>query len=212
MPPTTSLHSAPLIPYDIMDNRLLVLDTETTGISDDDQVISVTVTDMETGVKVFDSFIKPTVPIHPKALELHGITEEFLSTAPSFEDVYPLLSHILDNSEVVAYNAEFDKRLLEDTCYDFGLSPFYGVTWQCLMLDYAALFGEFKEHGKDTESPKWQRLSIAAEQQGVDISNIDLHSSSGDCELTRRLFMALRDTCDGQTFDHFTVPDYWQYG
>ena len=185
--------------------NMVTLDTETTGIAMDDQIISLSITSVATGSILFHSMLKPSCPIHPKALEVHGITADSLKNSPTFADVYPQLKAVLEGKELIIYNAEFDVRMLEHSCIDAQL-PRFKLYTQCLMLDYATYFGEYKED-ESKLAPTWQRLELAAQQLGVDISDVKAHSSLDDCEITRRVYLALRaKTLSGEIEN---APSYW---
>src|SRR5262245_12260367 len=70
----------------------LLLDTETTGLEAHDEVIQLTIVDMQ-GTIVLDTLVRPTRPIAPEARAMHGITDQTLAEAPPFSDLYTTLAH-----------------------------------------------------------------------------------------------------------------------
>lgn len=69
----------------------VVLDTETTGLGGDDKIICVAAVAVN-GERLFQSPVRPTVPIHPKASAVNGLTDEMVADAAVFTDVYPRLT------------------------------------------------------------------------------------------------------------------------
>src|SRR5262245_33517048 len=83
-----------------------VLDTETTGINPNDEIIQVGIVDKH-GKTVLNSLVKSTKPVPAAAIAVHGITNDMLETAPRFADLYVRLSTILAGQPLIAYNMDF---------------------------------------------------------------------------------------------------------
>jgi DNA polymerase III epsilon subunit-like protein len=64
----------------------LVLDTETTGLGNSYEIIELAVVNPE-GEVLFQSLIKPTVPVYEGARKVHQITDDMLANATSFAKV-----------------------------------------------------------------------------------------------------------------------------
>jgi hypothetical protein len=71
----------------VEESETLILDTETTGLDDHDEVIQLAMIDMHGNV-LLDTLVKPTVCVTPEARTVHGITDEVLAQAPSFSNLY----------------------------------------------------------------------------------------------------------------------------
>ncbi|MGA0960143.1 MAG: DNA polymerase III subunit epsilon [Sedimenticolaceae bacterium] len=93
--------------------RQLVLDTETTGLepSQGHRIIEIGVVEMIdrrlTGNN-FHIYLQPDREIDAGAIEVHGITNEFLADKPRFEDIAEELADYLRGAEVIIHNAPFD--------------------------------------------------------------------------------------------------------
>ena len=61
----------------------LIVDTETTGLGDDAEIVEIAVVDSQ-GSIVFDSLVKPSRPIPREASDIHGITNAAVAGAPGF--------------------------------------------------------------------------------------------------------------------------------
>lgn len=96
------------------------LDTETTGVEIGACVIELAAILEEDGliVDTFHEYAKPYRPINPSAFKAHGISEAFLSNKPEEKE---MLANFMewfvgngDVDEILAYNAQFDIRVIND--------------------------------------------------------------------------------------------------
>jgi DNA polymerase III epsilon subunit-like protein len=164
--------------------EVLILDTETTGLEAHDEVIQIGMIDLDGNV-LLDILVRPTVPIAPEARSVHCITDQALADAPYFSDLYDAIAELLSNRSVLTYNADFDSRLLGQTCAKYGLPVFEVAEWNCVMERYASFWGERSKSGQY----KPQSLSTACAQQGVDTDGH--HEAVKDCLLTLELIKAM---------------------
>jgi len=98
--------------------RLVFLDTETTGLSPQagDRIVEigcVELVDRRPSGRHLHLYLNPQRPSHPDALRVHGLTEEFLSDKPLFEDVVEDFLEFVSGAEVVIHNASFDVGFLD---------------------------------------------------------------------------------------------------
>jgi DNA polymerase III epsilon subunit-like protein len=162
----------------------LILDTETTGLDDHDEVIQLAIIDMYGNV-LLQTLVRPTVPVGTEACAIHGITDEVLAQAPSFSNLYETIAVLLGNRSVLAYHADFDRRILAQTCAKYGLPPFEVAAWDCVMERYARFWGQRSKAGH----AKPQSLSTACMQQGIEVHGH--HDAVQDCLLTLALIKAV---------------------
>jgi DNA polymerase-3 subunit epsilon len=155
----------------------VVLDTETTGLDKRAEIVELSIIDKH-GNTLFDSLIKPKGRIPQDAERIHGISNADVENADSWHDVYECVRKILAGRNVAIYNAEYDTRIIQQTCQFHGLEmiKFKSV---CVMLDYAKFRGEWNY---SRGNYKWQKLTNAAKQQGIEIKNA--HRALGDCMMT----------------------------
>lgn len=178
-------------------DRIVILDTETTGLSKSDQIIEIAVIDSH-GRTLLDTYIQPTVPISDEAAAVHGITADLLAGAPRFADVLPSLIKILEAHPVVIYNRDFDTRMIVQSAFPGGptddnrdsvheLAELVEKSCsRCLMMLYAEYFGAWNDY---FGSYKWQSLGGAAEMEGIAVSTA--HRARADCETTLSLLQSL---------------------
>ncbi len=98
--------------------REIVLDTETTGLDADngDRIVDIGCVELEnhqpTG-KTFQVYINPMRSISEEVVRIHGLTEEFLSDKPTFEEIADdFLAFVGEDTPLVIHNATFDIKFL----------------------------------------------------------------------------------------------------
>lgn len=161
-------------------DKFLVLDTETTGLGNNAEIIEISLIDQD-GHILIDTLVKPSQPIPDDAIAIHGITNEMAANGKNWADVYEVLKGYLDNIiNLVIYNADYDLRLIHQTNQNHNVeSNKFSCTSYCAMLDYAEFWGDYNEFH---DSYRWQKLTMAAKQQGVEVENA--HRALGDCKMT----------------------------
>src|SRR5210317_2007580 len=93
--------------------RQIVLDTETTGLdtADGHRIIEIGCVELVnrrlTG-ESYHQYINPEREIDDGAIEVHGITNEFLADKPSFSDIAEDFFNFIKGSQLVIHNAPFD--------------------------------------------------------------------------------------------------------
>lgn len=167
----------------------LFLDTETTGLGMDAEIVEIAIIDVS-GAVLLDTLVRPSHPIPPDATQIHGITDADVFAAPEWFEVQPLLEELVLGMPVVIYNAAFDRRLISQAARSAGLqSPVFHA--ECAMIAYAKFWQQWNDYRDDW---KWQKLSAAAMQQGINVENA--HRALGDCLMTLEIVraMALENT------------------
>ncbi|WP_338859445.1 3'-5' exonuclease [Serratia marcescens] len=169
-------------------DNVLIMDTETTGLGDDAEIVEVTIIDTA-GRVLLNTLVKPRSVIPASATAIHGITNEMVADAPSWPHVCRSLYDIISGRKVVIYNSDFDTRILDQTNDDWGIAIHFKIerpTFECAMLAYAEFYGQNSERG----GYKWQKLTAAAEQQGVIIEGTP-HRALSDCLTTLGVIKAM---------------------
>ncbi len=91
----------------------IVLDTETTGLSvrEGHRIVEIGCIELDNLVPTtnrFHCYLNPEKKVSEKALEVHGYTDEFLSTQKKFKDVADDFLNFIENKRLVIHNAKFD--------------------------------------------------------------------------------------------------------
>lgn len=159
----------------------LILDTETTGLADDDEIVEIAILKID-GTVLLDELVRPTRPIPADVTAIHGITDADVERARIWPNIWPMVQPILTHQLIVTYNAPFDRRLIDQTCGRWPReieggepAPAGLITrWQCLM----ELWKEF------AGLSKWCSLRTACEYAGVTPGK---HRARSDAESARQL-------------------------
>lgn len=179
-----------------------VIDTETTGMGKKDQVIEITLMSY-TGEVLFNSLIKPMVPIHVSAFNTHGISMDMLRDAPTWPEVMEEFERCASQFEsLLIYNKSFDIRLISQTYEYYNLlSPVFN--YDCVM----AAFKEYADVANYANSGKIS-LDKACKIIGIDTNVADRHRSYGDCILTRELILKTPFIKKPDTSSYVRSDDY----
>jgi DNA polymerase-3 subunit epsilon len=175
-----------------LEANALILDTETTGLGDDAEVVEIALIDCAGNV-LLDTLVRPSGPVPAEAVGIHGITDAMLADAPTWSEIHGRFCDLVAGRQVVIYSREFDARVISQTarryglqapqCFDLALDD---NAVHCAMQAYAELHGEWNEQ---KGRYRWQKLSTAAQQQGVKVENA--HRALGDCLMTLGVVRAM---------------------
>ena len=182
-----------------LEANALLLDTETTGLGDDAEVVELAVIDCA-GAVLLDTLVRPSGPVSAEAAAIHGITDAMLADAPTWSEIHARFCDLVEGRQVVIYSREFDTRVITQTARRYGLPAPQGFDLvldpgriHCAMQAYAEFRGEWSaEKGRY----RWQKLSAAAQQQGVTVTNA--HRALGDCLMTLGLVRAMASPGNAQ--------------
>ena len=98
--------------------RLIVLDTETTGIelSEGHRIIevgAVQILDREITTTEFHEYVQPNRKVG-QSVNIHGITDKFLINKPQFNQISDDLLSFIEGATLVIHNAPFDLGFLNN--------------------------------------------------------------------------------------------------
>lgn len=132
--------------------NVIFFDTETTGLTNNDEIVSISVIDGN-GKVLLDTLVKPIHHISWKeASRINNIYPKDVIYSPTSEQLKPQLLEIFNNADlVIAYNINFDMRYIWNILH---IVP----NTECCMLHFAKLYGEYSYYWDDY---KWQTLDTA---------------------------------------------------
>jgi len=144
---------------ELIDSGAFVGDTETTGTSKSDQIVEIALVDINGNI-IIDTLVKPTNPIPAATVKFHGISNEIVSKAPSFQKVWETkLESKLQNKNVCFYNSHFDVRMIEQSLALNNLLPQINFQPVCLMKMYSEYLGVWNDYHTQY---KWHKLSFGS--------------------------------------------------
>jgi DNA polymerase-3 subunit epsilon len=168
-------------------HRIVVLDTETTGLNArlGDRVIEIA------GVEVvnrrltgnrFHCYVNPGRDIDPGALDVHGITADFLADKPAFAEVAAQFLEYVAGAELVIHNAAFDVEFLNAELTLAGRPP--------IETCVAGVVDTLRT-ARDLHPGKKNSLDALCERYAVDNSHRVLHGALLDAELLADVYLAM---------------------
>ena len=160
--------------------NFVIVDSETTGFDDHDEIIQIGIID-STGAVLLDQLIKPEQPILNS--QYHGITDDLVQDAPAFPEVYEAIRAALDGKRRLAYNLEYDSRMINQVCYKHNLPKFLFAEDSCIMEQFAAFYGEWNDYRGNY---KWQKLREALAHFGLNHTDFGTkeHDACTDAKAT----------------------------
>ena len=178
-------------------SRLIVLDTETTGLSAEngDRVIELGCVELFnrklTGNDLHIYF-NPERESHEDALKVHGLTTDFLRDKPKFAMLANDIVDYLRDAELIIHNAAFDVGFLNKELELAGLPPlktFVGQVTDTLAMAKAVYPG------------KRNSLDALCDRFGVDRSNRTFHGAKLDAQLLADVYINLTRGQDALLID-----------
>jgi DNA polymerase III epsilon subunit-like protein len=109
----------------------LVIDFETVGAAEFTEPIEVAVGN-HVGEIVFESLVQPVFNPIPPPSKLKRFDRNELKQAPTWLDLWPEFSRLIENSLLIAFNAPFDRRTLAATCSRHHMTS-NERGWRCAM-------------------------------------------------------------------------------
>ena len=169
--------------------RQVILDTETTGLEPGlgHRIIEIgcieVVNRRRTGRRLH-RYLCPDREIDFGALQVHGITDEFLRGQPRFADVAAELREFISGAELVIHNAPFDVAFLEKEFGALSDDLRVRVADVCTVLDTLAL-------ARRMHPGQRNGLDALCRRYGIDNSQRDLHGALLDAELLLDVYLAM---------------------
>lgn len=169
--------------------RQVVLDTETTGleIAQGHRIIEIGCVELvnrRLTNRHYHQYLRPERDIEEGALEVHGITQEFLADKPRFADVAGELLAFIEGAELIIHNADFDVTFLD---YELDLLAGWSrgrIAEHCHVLDTLALARELHPGQRNS-------LDALCKRYDVDNSQRTLHGALLDAEILADVYLAM---------------------
>ena len=169
-------------------NRIVVLDTETTGLNPQEghRIIEIGCVEMVkrrlTG-KRFHVYINPDRIIDEGAIAVHGITNQFLDDKPHFEQIVDDFIAFIKDAELVIHNAPFDVGFINNE-----LSRLNNKSGT--VTDYSEVFDTLA-YARKKHPGQRNSLDALCKRYGIDNSHRDLHGALLDAEILADVFLLM---------------------
>lgn len=171
--------------------REIVFDTETTGLSFDNgdrviEIAAVEIDDYRLTQRSFHVYIDPEREIPASAIDVHGITNEFIRGKPKFAEVADDFLAFIGDAPLVAHNAEFDFRFLNGELKKLGRP----ILEPSRMVDTLAI-------ARSRHPGASNSLDALCKRYGIDLSRRVKHGALIDSEILAELYIEL--ICEKQS-------------
>jgi DNA polymerase-3 subunit epsilon len=172
--------------------RQIVFDTETTGLEPEQghriiEIGAIEIVNRRRTGRQFHRYLCPEREIDPGAVQVHGLTTEFLSGQPRFAEVFDDLRDFVAGAELIIHNAPFDVAFLDAEIRrmaDAGLVEQTTTRAVCDVLDTLALARQLHPGQRNSLDSLCKRYSI-------DNSHRDLHGALLDADLLLEVYLAM---------------------
>jgi DNA polymerase III subunit epsilon len=160
----------------------MILDLETTGVGNNAEITEIAAITM-TGTILINTLVQPEHPIPTTITAKTGITNELVAGKPSFASVYDRYRSLFTFYRILAYNAPFDIRILQNNIRRTGNDEWMPRGYLCLMR----LVGNYvtRQEGKSTP------MNLGAACRYFDVKPLQAHRALGDCQSSLALLKAL---------------------
>ncbi|MFA5522222.1 MAG: DNA polymerase III subunit epsilon [Castellaniella sp.] len=177
--------------------RQVVLDTETTGLepSEGHRIVefgAVEIVHRQLTGRTLHCYLNPDRESDPGALNVHGLTSEFLADKPRFPEVAHRLADFVDGAEVIIHNAAFDVGFLDAELGRAGLPGFASL---CGRITDSLQVARAQHPGKRNT------LDALCERYGISNAHRVLHGALLDSELLAEVWLAMTRGQDSLVLD-----------
>jgi DNA polymerase-3 subunit epsilon len=168
--------------------RQIVLDTETTGleVSRGHRIVEIGCVELQnrrlTG-RHFHQYINPERDIDAGAIEVHGITNTFLSDKPVFAAIVDEFLAFIDGAELVIHNAPFDVGFIDGELNRLEADPRL-IADRCAVTDTLVM-------ARSRHPGQRNSLDALCQRYMVDNSSRDLHGALLDAEILADVYLAM---------------------
>ena len=165
----------------------VVLDTETTGlkVKDGHRIVEIGCIELENQIptsKKFHCYLNPERKVSEKAFEVHGYTDEFLSTQKKFTEICNEFLDFIKNKKLIIHNSEFDLAHLNNELRLLGKN----IIEKKNVIDTLEL-------ARDKFPGSSNSLDALCKRYNIDNSKRVKHTALIDCELLVKVYINLID-------------------
>ena len=182
----------------------IILDTETTGLSvkDGHRLVEIGCIELENLIPTnnrFHCYLNPERKVSEKALEVHGYTDEFLSSKKKFKEVVQEFLDFINGKRLIIHNAEFDLSHLNNELKIIGKEKLKNEIVDTLQL------------ARDKYPGSSLSLDALCKRYRIDNSKRVQHTALIDCDLLSKVYVNLIDQKEPTlNFNSETIDNKYQ--
>ena len=177
--------------------RQIFLDTETTGLDPAlghriIEIAAVEIVNRRFTDRHYHQYVNPGRDIDAGALEVHGITSEFLADKPKFRDVAKDMLEFIEGAELIIHNAPFDVAFLD---HELALLDLKALKTYCPNVT------DTLKMAKGLHPGKRNSLDALCERYQIDNSARALHGALLDARLLAEVYLSMTRGQDSLLMD-----------
>ena len=167
--------------------RQIFLDTETTGLSAAKghriiEIGAVEIIDRRLTGNDYQTYLNPERKIDPGSINVHGITNEFISDKPLFKEISKDLLSYISDSEIIMHNAPFDASFLDNEFLLAGMQK--KLVDLCSIQDSLVI-------AREMHPGKRNSLDALCTRYDVDTSSREVHGALIDAKLLANVYLLM---------------------
>ena len=167
--------------------RQIILDTETTGLDPAlghriIEIAAVEIVNRRFTDKHYHQYVNPLREIDAGAMEVHGLTAEFLADKPTFREVAKEMLEFIEGAELIIHNAPFDVAFLDHELTLLELQP---------LRSYCPEVTDTLKMAKGLHPGKRNSLDALCERYQIDNSARSLHGALLDARLLAEVYLSM---------------------
>ena len=167
--------------------RQIIIDTETTGLEPElghrvIEIAGVELVNRQLTGNNFHRYLNAERDSEPAALEVHGLTTEFLRDKPKFPEIAAEFLEYVSGAELVIHNSAFDIAFLNRELDLVGLKP---------VTEYCGGVVDTLRMARELHPGKRNALDALCERYQVDNSARTLHGALLDARLLGEVYLAM---------------------
>ena len=168
--------------------RQIILDTETTGLEPEagHRIIEIGCVEMinrRKSGRTFHRYLRPDREVDRGAIQVHGLTNEFLAQQPRFADIVDELLEFISGAELIIHNAAFDLAFLDAELKRLP-GPLRQTRNLCKVIDTLPLARQMHPGQRNS-------LDALCKRYGVDNSHRELHGALLDAQILLDVYLAM---------------------
>ena len=164
--------------------REIVFDTETTGLDRKvDRIIEigcVEIVDLMPTDRTYHQYINPLMPVSREAYKIHGLSDLFLQSKPTFKRIHNRFLSFIEGARLVAHNASFDIGMINEELDRLDIAPLKNEVVDSLEL------------ARTIHPRRRHTLDALCSLYNIDTSKRIEHGALLDSELLAQVYRELR--------------------
>jgi len=166
----------------------IILDTETTGLSvnDDHRILEIACIETKNLIptnRIFHKLINPERKVSDDAIEIHGYTNEILKKQPKFKDIVNEFVEFISGKKLIIHNAPFDIGFINHELKKINMK----------ILDTEKNIVDTLSVARSKYPGSSNSLDNLCKKFSIDLSRRTKHNALLDCELLRKVYINLID-------------------